>query len=125
MLPFDNSEIEWWVRIPHEEESAKQGSTKHARQHRNVRHIRVRQVQLGASKPIDWIHDTMMQIIGTRYNGRRLTLFTTNYQNTCCSAADETLEERVGVRLRSRLYELCKTVIIKREDYRRKLAAQL
>src|SRR5205085_9091201 len=29
--------------------------------------------ELGASKPTDWVKDTMMQIIGTRYNDRRRT----------------------------------------------------
>jgi DNA replication protein DnaC len=81
--------------------------------------------ELGASKPTDWVRDTMMQIIGTRYNERRLTIFTTNYLDTRRSPAEETLEDRVGVRLRSRLYEMCKTVVIEGEDYRRKLAAQV
>ena len=79
--------------------------------------------ELGASKPTDWVRDTMMQIIGTRYNERRLTIFTTNYLDTRRSSAEETLEDRVGVRLRSRLHEMCKTVIIEGEDYRRRLAA--
>ncbi|HEX6624871.1 MAG TPA: ATP-binding protein, partial [Pyrinomonadaceae bacterium] len=35
--------------------------------------------ELGASKPTDWVRDTMMQIINTRYNDRKLTVFTTNY----------------------------------------------
>jgi DNA replication protein DnaC len=80
--------------------------------------------ELGASKSTDWVRDTMMQIIGTRYNERRLTIFTTNYLDTRRSEAEETLEDRIGARLRSRLYEMCKTVIIEGEDYRRKLAEQ-
>src|SRR5215216_6587255 len=80
--------------------------------------------ELGASKPTDWVRDTMMQIIGTRYNERRLTIFTTNYLDTRRSEAEETLEDRIGARLRSRLYEMCKTVVIEGEDYRRKLAEQ-
>ena len=79
--------------------------------------------ELGASKPTDWVRDTMMQIIGTRYNERRLTIFTTNYGDVRREAADETLEDRVGVRLRSRLYEMCRTVTVEGEDYRRKLGA--
>src|SRR5438874_12391909 len=35
--------------------------------------------ELGSSKPTDWVRDTMMQIINTRYNDKRLTIFTTNY----------------------------------------------
>ncbi|HEV7374770.1 MAG TPA: hypothetical protein VGN95_08635 [Pyrinomonadaceae bacterium] len=33
---------------------------------------------------------------------------------------DETLEDRIGVRLRSRLFEMCQTVQIEGEDYRRR-----
>ena len=80
--------------------------------------------ELGASKPTDWVRDTMMQIIGTRYNERKLTIFTTNYPDERRQPAEETLEDRVGVRLRSRLYEMCRTVAVEGEDYRRKLAAQ-
>src|SRR5215210_345396 len=80
--------------------------------------------ELGASKSTDWVRDTMMQIIGTRYNERRLTIFTTNYLDTRRSEVEETLEDRIGSRLRSRLYEMCKTVMIEGEDYRRKLAEQ-
>lgn len=81
--------------------------------------------ELGAVKPTDWVRDTMMQIIGARYNSRRLTIFTTNYFDARHALAEETLEDRVGMRLRSRLYEMCRTVIIEGEDYRRKLDAQL
>jgi DNA replication protein DnaC len=80
--------------------------------------------ELGASKPTDWVRDTMMQIIGARYNSRRLTIFTTNYFDERRAPAEETLEDRIGVRLRSRLYEMCKTVQIEGEDYRRKLDAR-
>jgi DNA replication protein DnaC len=80
--------------------------------------------ELGASKPTDWVRDTMMQIINTRYNDRRLTIFTTNYPDTRRSSMNETLEDRVGTRLRSRLYEMCKTVTVDGDDYRRKLDTQ-
>jgi DNA replication protein DnaC len=77
--------------------------------------------ELGASKPTDWVRDTMMQIINTRYNDRKLTIFTTNYLDGRRTERDETLEDRIGVRLRSRLYEMCKTVMIEGEDYRKKV----
>ena len=80
--------------------------------------------ELGASKPTDWVKDTMMNIIGTRYNDRRLTIFTTNYLDARRNPADETLEDRIGVRLRSRLFEMCKTVLLEGEDYRRRFDAQ-
>jgi DNA replication protein DnaC len=76
--------------------------------------------ELGASKPTDWVRDTMMQIIGTRYNERKLTIFTTNYFDEQPNERDETLEDRIGARLRSRLYEMCRTVVIGGTDYRRK-----
>jgi DNA replication protein DnaC len=75
--------------------------------------------ELGASKTTDWVRDTMMQIIGTRYNERKLTIFTTNYFDERSSERDETLEDRIGVRLRSRLYEMCRTVVLEGEDFRR------
>lgn len=80
--------------------------------------------ELGASKPTDWVRDTMMQIIGTRYNDKKLTIFTTNYLDARRAPTDETLEDRIGVRLRSRLYEMCKTVQIDGDDYRRRFDAQ-
>jgi DNA replication protein DnaC len=82
--------------------------------------------ELGASKPTDWVRDTMMQIINTRYNDKRLTIFTTNYSDTRINEKDtgELLEERIGVPLRSRLYEMCKTVEIEGDDYRKRSAGQ-
>jgi DNA replication protein DnaC len=80
--------------------------------------------ELGASKPTDWVRDTMMQIINTRYNDRKLTIFTTNYLDGRRTEKDETLEDRIGVRLRSRLFEMCKTVQIEGEDYRKKFDTQ-
>jgi DNA replication protein DnaC len=76
--------------------------------------------ELGASKPTDWVRDTMMQIINSRYNDRKLTLFTTNYTDERPAQTEETLEDRIGIRLRSRLYEMCRTVSIDGEDYRRR-----
>jgi DNA replication protein DnaC len=62
----------------------------------------------------------MMQVINTRYNDRRLTIFTTNYRDERGQPSEETLEDRIGARLRSRLYEMCRTVVIDGVDYRRR-----
>jgi DNA replication protein DnaC len=75
--------------------------------------------ELGASKPTEWALDTLAHVIGRRYNDKRLTIFTTNYTDTRHAAA-ETLEDRIGLRLRSRLFEMCQTVVIEGEDYRRR-----
>jgi len=77
--------------------------------------------ELGASKPTEWVLDTMAQIIGRRYNDKKLTIFTTNYSDERESLAGETLQDRIGARLRSRLYEMCRTVFIDGEDYRHRL----
>jgi DNA replication protein DnaC len=62
----------------------------------------------------------MTQIIGRRYNDKRLTIFTTNYSDSRRQPADETLEDRIGVRLRSRLYEMCRIVLLTGKDWRRR-----
>lgn len=100
--------------------------------------------ELGATVPTNWVRDTLYQIINTRYNNKKLTIFTTNYLDEPRSAADAnsdapdarrrsrtfaveriqemtTLEERIGTPLRSRLYEMCKKVMIEGEDYRKHL----
>lgn len=77
--------------------------------------------ELGASKPTDWVRDTMTQIINTRYNDQKVTIFTSNYLDEPSLAGEETLTDRVGVRLRSRLHEMCKIVQLRGEDYRLKI----
>ena len=75
--------------------------------------------ELGASKPTDWVRDTMAHIINSRYNDQKLTIFTTNYLDERKREKEETLEDRIGVRLRSRLYEMCRTVEMSGQDFRR------
>lgn len=75
--------------------------------------------EIGASKPTEWVRDTMAHIINTRYNDKKLTIFTTNYLDERRNEREETLEDRIGVRLRSRLFEMCRTVPIAGEDFRR------
>jgi DNA replication protein DnaC len=61
----------------------------------------------------------MYQIINKRYNDNRLTIFTTNYADERRSDKEQVLEDRIGARLRSRLYEMCRKVVIDGGDYRR------
>ncbi len=75
--------------------------------------------ELGATKPTTWMQDTMTQIINKRYNDKKLTIFTSNFLDTTSLNYEETLSERLGVRLRSRLYEMCKLIHIKGDDFRR------
>jgi DNA replication protein DnaC len=74
---------------------------------------------LGAERPTEWVEETMNLIINTRYNMKRLTVFTSNYpdkQKTGSHA--ETLEERVGSRIFSRLFEMCEFVQMRGVHYR-------
>jgi DNA replication protein DnaC len=61
----------------------------------------------------------MAHVINTRYNDKKLTVFTTNYLDERRNDRDEILEDRIGTRLRSRLYEMCRTVIMEGKDFRR------
>jgi DNA replication protein DnaC len=75
--------------------------------------------ELGATIPTDWVRDTMYQIINKRYNDEKLTIFTTNYSDARSSDKEQVLEDRIGTRLRSRLYEMCRKVVMDGGDYRR------
>ena len=75
--------------------------------------------ELGASKPTDWVRDTMAHIINSRYNDNKFTIFTSNYPDERASEGKETLEDRIGVRVRSRIFEMCRTVKIEGDDYRK------
>jgi DNA replication protein DnaC len=61
----------------------------------------------------------MAHVINTRYNEKKFTVFTTNYLDDRPNDREETLEDRIGVRVRSRLYEMCRTVLMDGRDYRR------
>ena len=81
--------------------------------------------ELGAAKPTDWVWDTVAHILNTRYNDHRTTIITTNYANlapggggAARAAREETLGDRIGERMRSRLAEMCVTVEMAGADYR-------
>jgi DNA replication protein DnaC len=76
---------------------------------------------LGASKPSAWALETVGHILNIRYNDRRITLMTTNYLDQPRSPREETLAERIGTRIRSRLYEMCRTVELQAPDFRRRI----
>jgi DNA replication protein DnaC len=75
---------------------------------------------LGARKPSAWVADTLSHIISTRYNHVRTTLFTTNFLDQPARKEDATLTERLSERVRSRLHEMCRTVDISGDDFRKK-----
>ncbi len=123
--------------------------------------------ELGATRPTDWVWDTVALILNARYNGRRTTILTTNFPNAAARSArssdvddaatalkdteriagaadqprtfegrsfslelsspaedarratrDETLGERIGQSMWSRLQEMCVSVELYGTDYR-------
>jgi DNA replication protein DnaC len=73
---------------------------------------------LGAEKTSEWVEETMNLIVNTRYNERRLTIFTSNYLDIPDETDPNSLLFRIGFRMRSRLYEMCESVKMDGADYR-------
>jgi len=76
--------------------------------------------ELGSQKLTTFVQDILYYIINSRYNDEKTTIFTTNHLDEPPKPADERLEDRIGSRLRSRLYEMCDRVMIESNDYRRR-----
>jgi DNA replication protein DnaC len=72
---------------------------------------------LGAERLTDWVEETMSLIVTTRYNNRKLTIFTSNYEDLPGDDVN-TLLTRVGFRLHSRLREMCMSLEFDGPDYR-------
>jgi len=94
--------------------------------------------ELGAVRPTDWVWDTVSLILNTRYNDNRTTIITTNYPNlgerdrlgnvssrspeaAKYAAERETLGDRIGDRMRSRLHEMCRIVTMEGTDFRQQV----
>jgi len=73
---------------------------------------------IGAEKTSEWVEETMNLIVNTRYNERRVTVFTSNYQDIPDDTDPNTLLSRIGSRMRSRLHEMCEFVSMDGADYR-------
>lgn len=98
---------------------------------------------VGSSKPSPWALETVGHVLNTRYNEKRVTLLTTNYLDAEAAGAasgttggtagrvagmrapaiEDSLADRVGRRIRSRLYEMCRTVEVYAPDYRKEFRA--
>jgi DNA replication protein DnaC len=93
---------------------------------------------LGAVKPTGWVWDAVSIVLNTRYNDQRTTLITSNFEDgpakasitsddriiarreALTAARKETLGDRIGERMRSRLFEMCRLVQIDGKDYRQR-----
>jgi len=83
---------------------------------------------LGAQKPNEWVWDTVALILNARYNDKQTTIVTTNYPDLPAgggaqsdverAAREQTLGDRIGDRMRSRLAEMCVRVEMTGEDFR-------
>jgi len=90
--------------------------------------------ELGAVKPSEWVWDTVSLILNTRYNDNRTTIITTNFADEPAASVarssslsparaatrEETLGDRIGERMRSRLHEMCRIVKMDGPDFRQK-----
>lgn len=86
---------------------------------------------IGAEKTSEWVGETLNLVVNTRYNERRPTIFTSNFEDEPPEdvyrsrgdieehARPETLVERVGHRIYSRLHEMCDFLEFGGVDYRR------
>jgi len=79
--------------------------------------------ELGASKPHPWVLDVLYNLLNTRYNRKKITIATSNYEDEpdLASGERDRLEDRLNYRLRSRLYEMCQMVPLRGEDYRKQI----
>jgi len=85
--------------------------------------------ELGAVKPTEWVWDTVALILNTRYNDNRTTIITTNFDDKPAgaiggprgAAREETLGDRIGERMRSRLHEMCRIIKMEGDDFRQKV----
>jgi DNA replication protein DnaC len=74
---------------------------------------------LGVERLTDWVDETMNLIVNTRYNEKLPTIFTTNIPlSVTAKSHAETLVERIGIRVYSRLQEMCHFVVLEGVDYR-------
>lgn len=73
---------------------------------------------IGAEKTSEWVEETLNLIVNTRYNERRTTLFTSNYEDRPDETDPNTLLCRIGFRMRSRLHEMCDFLELDGADYR-------
>ena len=88
---------------------------------------------LGAERISDWVEDTVTYILNHRYTHKKITLLTSNQPDTDEEAKErspsgkyritDTLKERIGLRVRSRLYEMCDLVKIQASDFRQTVQA--
>jgi DNA replication protein DnaC len=97
---------------------------------------------LGSVRPTEWRWDTIRLMLNARYNDKRTTIITTNFADepaakavvdseapkrpesfatARAAARDDTLGDRIGEPMRSRLHEMCRVVKMQGADFREKI----
>lgn len=86
---------------------------------------------LGARRVSDWVEDTVTYILNHRYNQQKPTLLTSNLPDSPDEArqrspsgkyrVSDTLQDRVGERIYSRLFEMCEKIPIHAKDFRQEV----
>ena len=86
---------------------------------------------LGARRISDWVEDTVTYILNHRYNQKKPTLLTSNLPDGAAETAprspsgkfrvSDTLVDRIGVRIYSRLFEMCEKIPIHAPDFRQEV----
>jgi len=78
--------------------------------------------ELGAQKPSDWVRDQVAYVLNYRYNENKVTIITTNFMDHGAEgskpAVTDSLAQRIGDRIRSRLFEMCKDIKMDGKDFR-------
>jgi len=82
--------------------------------------------ELGAQNPTAWVRDSVAYVLNYRYNENKVTIVTTNYvdrdeQEGPKAALTDSLSQRIGDRIRSRLFEMCKTIEMNGVDFRKEV----
>ncbi len=88
---------------------------------------------LGAERISDWVEDTVTYILNYRYAQKKITLLTSNLPDSAEETREggpigqyrvsDTLTSRIGIRVRSRLREMCELIRIQANDYRETVQA--
>lgn len=92
---------------------------------------------LGSVRPTEWRWDTIRLILNSRYNKKLPTIITTNFADepatgladpdgrvtesfdtARAAARNDTLGDRIGERMRSRLHEMCRLIEMEGGDFR-------
>lgn len=99
--------------------------------------------ELGAIRPTEWVWDTVSYVLNSRYNENRTTIITTNFPDLPAHREDNekaeadvaaaktqpdvrenrgkremTLGDRITDRMRSRVHDMCRTVVLNGTDFR-------